>query len=329
MDGSDIMDLPYVSIVIPVLNGARHINSCLKSLTQLEYPENNFEILVVDNGSTDGTIEIIRAFQTSNPQIKLHSEKVQNSYVARNLGVMNAKGQIIAFTDVDCIVDKNWLINLVKGFSRSLVGGVAGEILPGDVDSLIERYCAKAGIVSQKATMDSEFLPYPQTANVAYRKKLFDRIGNFNRIISCGDADFAWRVRLETDYKIVYAPDAILFHRHRQSLKGLFKQQFKYGYGGKLLYEKYKKFYGSALKYRLNTSAQTNYMIKIINYLKAIKSYLVLSGSKKADDLLLLEPLLYIISRCGYRLGWIYASVTTGNYLFGIFQRDTSHLDSW
>jgi len=301
------MELPYVSVVIPVLNGAGFINRCLDSVVRLDYPETSFEVLVVDNGSTDGTVEMVRAFQGNNPQVKLHFEKIKSSYAARNLGIMNAKGKIIAFTDVDCIVDRKWLVNLVKRFSGGSIGGVAGEILPDRGDSIVERYTTKAGILSQKRTLSFEFLPYPQTANVAYKRELFDRIGYFDNVISGGDADFAWRVQLKTGYKISYAPDAVVFHKHRTDLRGLFKQQFKYGCGTKLLCEKYKNLYHPEPKQSQDGSLLAGCRSRITNYLKQIKLYLL--RSRENDDLMLYEPLLFLVSLCGYKLGRMYVTL--------------------
>ncbi len=313
----DNSELPYVSIVIPVLNGGSFISNCLESLLNLDFPENNFEIIVVDNGSTDRTVEVIRTYQSKNPQIKLYFEKIKSSYAARNAGIKKAKGQIIAFTDVDCIVDKNWLFNIMKGFNESSVGGIAGDILPASEGSLVERYIAKINILSQKGTMNSEFLPYPQTANAAYKKEVFDKIGFFDdKLISGGDADIAWRMQLETHYELILAPDATVFHKHRTDLKGLFNQQFKHGYGKELLFKKYRKF-NSKQKQNNIKSKIFYYIDKILSFAGQIKLFLVTSMSKNADNLLLFEPLLALVSLCGFMLGRIYGSITLKNFLPG------------
>lgn len=305
------MEFPYISVVIPVLNGVRFIDACLESVINLEYPKDNFEVIIVDNGSTDGTTKFIRSFQSKNPQIKLYFEKMKSSYAARNLGVTKAKGQIIAFTDVDCIVDRNWLNNLVGGFSESFVGSVAGRIVSQNGASLVEKYSSKIDILSQEHTLNSDFLPYPQTANVAYRKKIFDQIGYFDyKLISGGDADFAWRVQLETNHKILYVANAIVIHRHRTNLKGLFKQQFKYGYGIEILYEKYKKYDRSGKKQISTKVLMINYKIKIINSIKQIILCFDFFHSKKADEMLLFEPIISLISFSGYRLGNIYGLIS-------------------
>lgn len=232
----------YVSIIVPVLNGEKSIGKCLESMTKLTYPKNNFEVIVVDNGSTDRTVEIIETFQKEhNVDVKLHFQKIKSSYAARNIGVKNAKGDILAFTDADCVVDKDWLTNAVVYFSDVTIGGIAGEVLSESGDSIVERYTTDSEILSQKRKFNSGSLPYAQTANAIYRKELFYKIGYFDEILSGGDADYSWRMLLDTDYKIIYAEDTIVLHKHRTSLKGLFKQTFKHGYGYELLKNKYER----------------------------------------------------------------------------------------
>ncbi|WP_176505323.1 glycosyltransferase [Candidatus Methanoperedens sp. BLZ2] len=298
------MEKPCVSIIVPVLNGANHINNLMNSLMNINYPKNKYEILIVDNESMDKTVELIKKFQRNIPQLKLFFEKRRSSYAARNMGVMNAKGEIIVFTDADCVVDKNWLINIVKSFSENSVGCVAGEILSAKWNNIVEEYYAKKDIMSQKNTLNSEFLPYPMTANVAYRKEIFNKIGYFDEeLISGGDADFAWRMQLETEYKIVYDQNAIVIHKHRSNMKSLFKQQFSYGYGSVLLYRKHNYFMDFNLKNIL------------MDYLKLMLAFALFYFRLFArlfwdcDRYCLYEPLLAFLCISGYRLGRLYGSI--------------------
>lgn len=304
----DSLELPRISIVIPVLNGSKHIDNLIKSLINLDFPENKYEILIVDNGSRDRTLEIIRHHQLTSSQIKLFFEKIESSYAARNTGVRNATGEIIAFTDVDCVVDKNWLINIAKSFSENSISCVAGKIISGKGQSIVERYSAKIDILSQKNTLNSEFLPYPQTANAAYKKDIFNKIGCFDeKLTSGGDADFAWRMQLETDSRILYVPNAIVIHEHRTNIKGLFKQNFRYGYGSVGLYKKYKKYMD--LKNKKKSINYINIPILVLKFFKQICEYTYYSISKNVDDLQFFEPLLFFVFNIGYKLGRIYGSI--------------------
>jgi glycosyltransferase involved in cell wall biosynthesis len=232
--------IPFVSIIVPVYNGEHHIRSCLESLLSLNYPSKKFEIIIVDNNSNDATNGIIRKY----PVISLVEDRIQSSYAARNTGVRRSRGDLIAFTDSDCIADKDWIVKAVEHFQDETIGCVAGRIDGYSPSNYIERYLLKIRFLSQEHTMGHRFLPYPQTANAIYRKKVFDEIGLFEENwISSGDADIAWRMLLQSDYRLIFCIDSLVFHVHRSTLKGYFKQRATHGYGEVLLRKKYKAYY--------------------------------------------------------------------------------------
>lgn len=284
----------FVSVIIPVLNGHKLIGECIDSIISQDYPKDNFEVIVVDNGSTDGTIDIVKNFQKDNKNINLYHQKIKSSYAARNLGIVQSKGDILVFTDADCIADKYWLSNIVRYFSDKSVGGVAGEILPYSKDNIVEKYAVTEEILSQKRTFNSKFLPYAQTANAAYRRELISQIGYFDEVISGGDADYSWRMQLHTNYKIVYAQNAKVLHKHRTDLKGLFKQRFKHGYGFVLIRNKYKGYADMNDKKNNNDNNKNN---NISFYQKIVKI--------KKDGILLPT----IINSLGFNLGRLYAKL--------------------
>lgn len=288
-------NVPYISVVVPALNGERNIGAFIESINKLKYPTNHFELIIVDNGSKDKTIDIVQNFQNNlDLDIKLYSEKGKGAYRARNLGVLNAKGDIIVFTDADCIVDSDWLTNMVSYFSDDNIGGVAGEIFPKKGDSLVERYAVSAGMWSQKSMFNSNRLPFAQTGNAAYRKDVFSKIGYFAEILAGGDADYSWRMLLETDYNMAYASDAIVIHDHKIDLKGLFKQTFRYGCSTVFLKQKYgdrcEKHYDNNVKF---LRKNTDYIAKVIYYLV-----------KNRDDLSLIFPAL--VHKFGFNVGKLY-----------------------
>ena len=130
-------NLPFTSVIIPVLNGERTIRECLVSLLKMDYPVERLEILVVDNGSTDRTAEIINSFR-----VRYHREERRGASYARNRGIEASKGEILAFTDADCLVTTNWLRELVQGFDSEEVGVVAGEVVAYPPQTPAERYTA-------------------------------------------------------------------------------------------------------------------------------------------------------------------------------------------
>jgi GT2 family glycosyltransferase len=220
-----------------VLNGEETIKECLVSLLQSSYPSERSEILVVDNGSTDRTAEIVRAY----PVTLLREERRGASY-ARNRGVEAAEGEILAFTDADCSVSSGWLRELVQGFDDESVGGVEGETLAYPPVTPIERYQARIGSHRRRVRAFSIFAPFVPTANVAFRRDVFNRIGLFDtRFPAAGgeDIDFSWRFIEETGFKLFYAPKAVVLHRHSSTVRGFFSKYTRYGRAQTILRAKY------------------------------------------------------------------------------------------
>ena len=114
---------PLVSIVVPVRNGGRTIGGAIESLLAADYP--NKEIIIVDGESTDNTRKIVSKYP-----VVLLSERRLSSFAARNTGIAKARGQIILFTDGDCIVDSKWIRNILKNYVNERVAGVGGLTLP-------------------------------------------------------------------------------------------------------------------------------------------------------------------------------------------------------
>lgn len=302
-----------ISIIIPVLNVEHFIKDCIMSIIDQDFPKDQYEIIIVDNGSKDNTYNIIMDIiynENIDNRLIITREPKKGAYAARNTGINISKGDvrdIIAFTDADCITDKNWLKELNRGFDSNNVGCVVGAINSYNGNTLVEIYSKNKEILSQKQTLISKFLPYGQTANVAYRKDVFNKIGLFDcEIMSGGDADIAWRMQIYTDYKLTYEPNAIVEHRHRTSFKGLFKQQFRYGFGRMLLYKKYHDHMKNVHDKNYNVKYNYINMIKLILTVNlfCIRSFKRLFGI--CDKYQLYEPLLYFIYMSGYALGKIY-----------------------
>lgn len=233
--------LPFVSVIVPVYNGERHIGNCIKSLLALNYPSSKIEIIIVDNNSKDATYRLIQEF----PVISLIEDKVQSSYAARNAGIKKSRGEILAFTDSDCIADKDWIVQAAEQFRDEHVGCVAGEIIGYSPSNYIEEYLVRKSVLSHaEGTLKHWYLPYAQTANAIYRREIFNAIGLFEeKWVSAGDTDLTWRMLLNTGYKIQYCKDSFIYHVHRSTLKGYFKQRKTWGYGEVLVHKKYKVNY--------------------------------------------------------------------------------------
>ncbi len=230
----------YVSIVAPAYNEGENIRACINSLKAQDFPKERFEIIIVDNNSTDNTLEIIK-----NLDVIYTIEHRKGRGEARNAGIMMAKGDIIALIDSDCVAEKNWLNYIVSAFADPNVGCVAGEIVAveNENSSMLEQYLIRKGHLSQKEHTEHPFLPYAATANAAYRREVFNKIGLFaEKMSSEEDADLSWRMQLSTDYRVAYVPEAVVFHPYEASSKELFKQKRRHAYSGVNLYKIYKNY---------------------------------------------------------------------------------------
>lgn len=295
----------YVSIVVPVYNGERTIEECIKSLLNLDYPKEKYEIIMVDNNSTDNTVEIMKRYP-----VRLLHEKKQGPYAARNLGIKNASGEIVAFTDADCIADKGWLRQLIKNFKGATIAGVGGEILSYNPKTLVEQYSDKSGILSQKIFFNSKFrglkMPFIATANAAYKKGILNEIGLFDdSFLIGGDVDLAWRVSSK-GYRIVYAPKALIFHKHRTTPYALFKQFFGYGDEHAKLFKMHNALFAKryAIDILAGLSIPYNLMIRLPWRILTAYQY----GGKERQ-LYIATPILYSLKMFGLKLGWLWGSI--------------------
>jgi glycosyltransferase involved in cell wall biosynthesis len=131
---------PFVSVIVPVRDGESTIADCLDAILATDYPEDRREILAVDNGSTDGTATLIQ----SRPVRYLREERrgVSNT---RNRGIAESRGEILDFVDADCIVEPQWLTELVRPFEDPEVGSVAGDDLARDLELSLSELIEAAG----------------------------------------------------------------------------------------------------------------------------------------------------------------------------------------
>ncbi len=216
---------PEVSVVVPAYNASRTIERCVESLLALSENSPSREIIIVDNGSDDGTEEIVR----KHPGITLVEEKtVRGPSAARNAGVRAAVGGIIAFTDADCVAAPDWLVHGVRPLGDPAVCGVAGIIRGVEPKNEVQEWMNSRNILDAKAALANPFRPYAQTANAFFRREDFWKVSGFDTALPYGeDCDFSWRILEATKGRLELAPDALVCHDHRCSVRGLFRQSAK------------------------------------------------------------------------------------------------------
>jgi glycosyltransferase involved in cell wall biosynthesis len=219
-----------VSVIVPVLNGAAHVGRCLEALCAQTYPAERLEILVVDNGSDDETRAVVRRYA-----VRLTVERSARSpYVARNTGLALAEGDVLAFTDSDCVPDKRWIEQGVLRLEQEgaeLAGGRvafdlsarprAAELLDAIKNLDNERSIAERGVA--------------KTGNLFVARRVFDAIGRFaSDRRSGGDVEFTARAS-GAGFSLVYAPDAVVRKPARRAL-ALARKQYRVGRGEALLW---------------------------------------------------------------------------------------------
>jgi glycosyltransferase involved in cell wall biosynthesis len=298
---------PFVSVIIPVLNGERTIKECLASLLKMDYPPERREILVVDNGSTDRTAAIVKTF----PVRYLHEDRRGASH-ARNRGIEASKGEILAFTDADCVVTTRWLRELVQGFDNQEVGGVDGETLAYLPATPIERYMARWSSFSYQVRLTSPLFPFVITANVAFRREVFDQIGLFDtRFPAAGgeDVDFSWRFLEETDLELRYNPKAVVFHRHRSTARSYFSQHMRYGRGRAILRTKHPARFPWGWRQELQAWGALAWLAWITSL--ATIRYGLRVG-KKGNEMDVYDPYFTFLRRLALRVGFLRGRLAGG-----------------
>ena len=180
----------FVSVIIPVLNNIAGLQQTLAALEKQTYPQKLYEAIVVDNGSTADLSPIIEQYQ----QAKLTREPQPGSYVARNRGIEIARGEILAFTDSDCIPEPDWIAQGVKQLRSTdncgLVGGKINFCYQKPQQPTVVELYDSTTFLNQKKYV--ERLHYAATANMFTTKTIMERIGNFNcDLQSGGDKDMS------------------------------------------------------------------------------------------------------------------------------------------
>jgi cellulose synthase/poly-beta-1,6-N-acetylglucosamine synthase-like glycosyltransferase len=228
---------PSVTVIVPVRNGEQTIQPLLESLKKLDYNRNKVEVIVVDGNSTDKTREIVKQYP-----VKLIIENRKGLNLARNVGIKNGNGEIVAFTDADCIVPPNWITKIVENFKDPKVSCVGGSAKALDSD-FVSQYADNSIVrlmpfFTKREELEKvkPFFRHPVGCNMAYRRKVAEEVGYFDENIQYGfdEVEFAGRV-CKAGYTMVLDPKVSVWHKHRSTLGDFLKQNFQYGKGSGLV----------------------------------------------------------------------------------------------
>lgn len=229
-----LAEYPKVSVVVCAYNAERTMDSCLASLKDLNYP--NYEVIVVNDGSTDYTLKITQRYD----YVRIISQENKGLSVARNVGIAAATGEIVAYTDSDCVVDPDWLTYVVEKLLSSGLSAVGGPNLPPPEDSLVPSCVAVSPGAPTHVLLSDEVAEHIAGCNMAFRRSVLEEIGGFDPLFRAAgdDVDLCWRLQ-DNGYTIGFSPAAVVWHFRRNTVAAYLKQQRGYGKAEALVYFKH------------------------------------------------------------------------------------------
>ncbi|MDA8933352.1 glycosyltransferase, partial [Candidatus Pelagibacter ubique] len=226
-----LKELPMVSVIIPTYNDWGRLRKCLLALSNQTYPKNKFEIIVINNNPNDTIPHYIKKYNCT-----ILKEVARGSYAARNTGISFSKGDVLAFTDSDCIPNTFWIERAINRFIKGC-DRIAGfiDIFPMNVNANIpELYDITFGFDQEAAASNGLSV----TANMFAKKSLFIKYGKFNSsLFSGGDTEWSRRV-YSKGISIEFASEVIVKHPARKSLKELFNKRYRVSSKKTIIYPK-------------------------------------------------------------------------------------------
>lgn len=238
-----------VSVIIVTHNGASTLGAQLDALIEQDYA-GDWEVVVVDNCSTDATQDLLRVYQQRMPRLRWVEARAKKLIpYARNVGVEAARGDRILFCDADDIVDPRWVGAMATALDEHAF--VAGRLDYAQLNPLWLQQ-ARSGLQreSLQPYLYPPFLPHAASCNLGFRRSVSEQIGPFDETFSnLSDTDYCWRAQL-AGIALHFVPDALVHYRLRGSLKTIFRQGQRYAEYNVLLYKKYRPFGMPAITWR-------------------------------------------------------------------------------
>ena len=223
------------SVIVPAYNAEKTLASCLEALGNQSYPKENFEVVVIDDGSTDSTAHIAKKF----PVLYEHQEN-RGPAAARNKGTVAARGDVVLFTDSDCVPEQNWLEEMMRPFTDPAVAAVKGayrtrqkEIAARFAQAEFEdRY----DLLEKKTSVDMI-----DTYSAAFRREVFVQAGGFDEsfpVANNEDTELSYRLA-SSGRKLVFNPKAVVYHSHPDSVLRYLRIKYWRGYWRVVVYRRF------------------------------------------------------------------------------------------
>lgn len=238
-----------VSVIVPAFNAQKTINKCIQSLLALNFPSDQYEIIVVDNNSTDSTARLIQSYG----RVIYAKESIQGRSFARNAGAKISKGELLAFIDADVFLEETWLKHMVASFNKSYIGGGQGRIIPSNEDGQISlnnfrirqqnEATGNTNIILRLMYAES---PMVNSAACMYRKDAFDFVGGFDVLLERHeDIDLAKRVCVAGYDLVVVSEVRAYVEYHGEGWWSYFLRSFSEGYTKQSYNSKWSQYFAS------------------------------------------------------------------------------------
>ncbi len=225
----------FVSIIVPVYNGEKTLAQCLDAVLKQTYP--SYEVIVVDNHSTDRTKEIIGSFQEKSDKVCYVFEGYRRRGAARNAGIRVAKGDIIAMIDADCLPPSDWIATLIApivGQNENIVMGAEENL----IDRFYERQIQSWDEAYYKNNTHGNYIQVLDTKNCAFRSDVFKKF-LFDQNLGNGE-DTELSLRLKGHYRIFFHSTCLVGHYHKSSLAEWMRVMFDRAAWTKKIYVKHR-----------------------------------------------------------------------------------------
>lgn len=225
-----------ISVIVPVFNGGNKIERCVSALKR-QHTERAFEVIIVDDGSTDGSLQGVNG-----QNIRILRQTNHGPAAARNLGVEESRGEIILFTDADCEPLGNWIEEMVRPLGNPGISGVKGCYLTRQ-KNIVPRFVQLEYEAKYDRMKRDRYIDFIDTYSAAFVKKDFSNVGRFDTQFptpSTEDQEFSFRM-WERGYRMVFNPNAKVYHTHSQSLWRYMKKKFSIGFWKALVLKKHPK----------------------------------------------------------------------------------------
>jgi peptidoglycan-N-acetylglucosamine deacetylase len=222
---------PKITVIVAAYNSQQTIEECLKSILSLDYPEGLIEVIVMDGGSKDGTVQMAQKFPIKVISIRL------NAPAAYNYAMKIASHPILGFIDADAKVEKEWLKLLLPHLDEHQVAGVSGSIETWNAENLWARSIGFE--LKNRYSRIGKYTGRIATMNLLLKKNVVEEVGGWDENLpSQYDTDLGFRISAK-GYKIAYEQKAVCYHFNRSTLKAFYRQQLQYGKNTLRLYFKH------------------------------------------------------------------------------------------